>query len=97
MTSPPAGIHRWRNFLKAKIEDPFRSHVGYAGADLGIRDRHSERHREAGTVHLLAVSGFHVGILAVMAGPSEKGNDEDPGDIVLIWSWSCLAGFRPEG
>ena len=101
VTSPPAGIHRWRNFLKAKIEGSLPDLMsGYMLAlTLGIRDRYlTERHREAGTVHLLAVSGFHVGILAAMAGLFlKRGRTKILAISVLIWSYLALAGFPPGG
>ena len=101
VTSPPAGIHKWRNFLETKIEDGLPDLMsGYMLAlTLGIRDKKlTERHREAGTVHLLAVSGFHVGILAAMAGFFlKRGKIKILTISVLIWSYLALAGFPPGG
>ena len=101
VTSPPAGIHKWRNFLETKIEDGLPDLMsGYMLAlTLGIRDKKlTERHREAGTVHLLAVSGFHVGILAAMAGLFlKRGKIKILTISVLIWSYLALAGFPPGG
>ncbi len=66
---------------------------------LGIRDKKlTERHREAGTVHLLAVSGFHVGILAAFAGLLlKRGKLKIALISLLVWSYISLAGFPAGG
>ncbi len=101
VTSPPAGIYRWRNFLEKKIrEDLPELMSGYMLAlTLGIRDKKlAERHREAGTVHLLAVSGFHVGILAAFAGLILKRRRLKVVLISLVvWFYIALAGFPAGG
>lgn len=99
--SPPEGIYRWRNFLEKKIKEDLPEFMsGYMLAlTLGIRDKNlTERHREAGTVHLLAVSGFHVGILAAFAGLLlKRGRMKIVIISLLVWSYVALAGFPPGG
>jgi len=101
VTAPPDGIYRWRNFLERKIsEDLPELMSGYMLAlTLGIRDKKlSEKHRDAGTVHLLAVSGFHVGILAAMAGLFlKRGRLRIVLISLLVWSYVSLAGFPSGG
>lgn len=101
VTSLPGGIYRWRNFLERKINDELPDLMsGYMLAlTLGIRDKKlAEKHRQAGTVHLLAVSGFHVGILAAAAGVFiKRGKIRIVMISVLIWSYLALAGFPPGG
>lgn len=101
VTSPPAGIYRWRNFLEKKINEDLPEFMsGYMLAlTLGIRDKKlAERHREAGTVHLLAVSGFHVGILAAFAGLLlKRGRKKILIISLVVWSYVALAGFPPGG
>ena len=101
ITSPPSGIYRWRNFLERKIDDDLPELMsGYMLAlTLGIRDKKlAERHREAGTVHLLAVSGFHVGILAAFAGLLlKRGRLKVVLISLLVWFYIALAGFPPGG
>ena len=101
VTSPPSGIYRWRNFLERKIDEDLPELMsGYMLAlTLGIRDKKlTESHREAGTVHLLAVSGFHVGILAAFAGLLlKRGKLKIVLISLLVWSYIALAGFPPGG
>lgn len=101
VTAPPQGIYRWRNFLERKIsEDLPELMSGYMFAlTLGIRDKKlAEKHRDAGTVHLLAVSGFHVGILAAMAGLFlKRGRLRIVLISLLVWSYVSLAGFPSGG
>lgn len=101
VTAPPRGIYRWRNFLEKKIlEDLPDLMSGYMLAlTLGIRDKKlTERHRKAGTVHLLAVSGFHVGILAAFAGLLlKRGRMKVVIISSLVWSYVALAGFPAGG
>ena len=91
VTSPPSGIYRWRNFLERKIDEDLPELMsGYMLAlTLGIRDKKlTESHREAGTVHLLAVSGFHVGILAAFAGLLlKRGKLKIVLISLLVWSF----------
>lgn len=100
-TSPPAGIYRWRNFLGSKIREELPELMsGYMLAlTLGARDKKlTERHREAGTVHLLAVSGFHVGILAALAGIFlKRGKIKIVIISALIWSYLGSAAFPTGG
>lgn len=101
VTAPPRGIHKWRNFLGKKIVDDLPDLMsGYMLAlTLGIKDKKlTEKHREAGTVHLLAVSGFHVGILAAFAGLLlKRGKIKIVIISLLVWSYVALAGFPAGG
>lgn len=101
VTAPPTGIYRWRNFLERKItEDLPELMSGYMLAlTLGIRDKElSKKHRDAGTIHLLAVSGFHVGILAAMAGLFlKRGKIRIVLISLLVWTYVSLAGFPSGG
>ncbi len=101
VTSRPEGIYRWRNFLERKIKQDLPELMsGYMLAlTLGIRDKKlAEKHRKAGTIHLLAVSGFHVGILAAAAGLFlKRGKIKLLLISVLIWSYLALAGSPPGG
>ncbi len=101
VTSLPAGIYRWRNFLERKIRYELPDLMsGYMLAlTLGIRDKElAEKHRQAGTVHLLAVSGFHVGILAAAVGVFiKRGRIRTVMISLLVWSYIALAGFPSGG
>ena len=63
------GMPRWRIALDTRLQRlPSRTR-GYLRASLlGEREEALEAlHRQAGSVHLLAVSGFHVGVVAAIA------------------------------
>lgn len=100
-TAPPSGIFRWRNILENRIKESLpRLMSGYMLAlTVGKRDRALEKsHREAGTVHLLAVSGFHVGIMAFLAALLlPKGRVRMVGTSFFVWSYVLFAGFPPGG
>ncbi|MDD4160647.1 MAG: ComEC/Rec2 family competence protein [Synergistaceae bacterium] len=101
VTAPPSGLSRWRNFLEKKIREDLPDQMsGYMLAlTLGIRDKKlTEMHRKAGTVHLLAVSGFHVGILAGLAGIFlRRGRSRIVLISLLVWFYIALAGFPAGG
>ena len=63
-------------------------------ARLGERsDELSKKHRQWGTSHLLAVSGFHVGIVVVIAGYLFGGNALILS--VILWTYILLTGAAP--
>lgn len=97
----PTGIHRWRNFLEERIRDTLPERMaGYMLAlTVGIRDEKlTELHRNDGTVHLLAVSGFHVGILAAFVSLFfSRGLRKILGVSVFIWFYILLAGAPAGG
>lgn len=69
--SQPTGLYRWRNVIEQRIREnlPERTASYMLAITVGVRDRAlTMLHKNAGTVHLLAVSGFHVGILAALLG-----------------------------
>ena len=69
VTGRSAGIALWRDALARRIKSRLpRLTAGYiAAAWVGERDDElNDFHRNAGTSHLLVVSGLHVGIVAAM-------------------------------
>jgi competence protein ComEC len=98
VTSPPAGIHRWRNFLKAKIEGSLPDLMsGYMLAlTLGIRDRFlTERHMEPNCPPL-AVSGFMSAYIPRWRTLLKSGRTKILAISVLNWSILALRDSRPE-
>ena len=63
------GMPRWRAALDVRLQRlPQRTRGYLRAALLGEREEAlQELHRQAGSVHLLAVSGFHVGVVAGIA------------------------------
>lgn len=94
--SPPSGIYRWRIFLEKRIRDvlPERTAAYMLALTVGVRDRAlSDLHTRAGTVHLLAVSGFHVGIVAAFAAFFlRRGLVRIIGTSVVVWLYVLFAG-----
>jgi len=92
-------IHTWRSALRRKIDLQVPQFLrGYLLASwLGIKDPElRERHGRWGTSHLLAVSGFHVGILAGLLwlllprGPA--------GSLIIsffLWAYVLFTGLSP--
>lgn len=68
LTRRPNALSRWRNHVAAAIDRRFGSDAGLARALL-IADSHGlspelrERYTDAGLVHILSISGLHVGII----------------------------------
>jgi competence protein ComEC len=97
--SPGASLAAWRSALRRRIllELPRRLRGYLLAAWLGGRDPElAERHRRWGTSHLLAVSGFHVGLVAalvwVLLGKRRLGMFLAGG---LVWGYALLAGAGP--
>ncbi len=92
----PNGIYIWRNYLTERIINALPERMaGYMLAlTVGARDEKlSELHRNAGTIHLLSVSGFHVGIMALFASMMfRRGLRKIIGVSVIIWLYILLAG-----
>lgn len=92
------GMPRWRAALDARLSRlPDRTRGYLRAALLGEREEAlQELHREAGSVHLLAVSGFHVGIVAGIAWFFLRSL---PGNFLLmsgvVWFYVLLAGAAP--
>lgn len=64
----PGPLARWRNHVSAAIERRFGSDAGLAKALLiadtqGLTPELRERYAAAGLVHILSISGLHVGII----------------------------------
>lgn len=97
----PAGLYRLRHFIRARVKEalPERS-AGYMLA-LVTGDRTAELtalHKSAGTLHILAVSGFHVAMLAGLAGfLFRRGWAKVLGLSALVWFYVLLAGTPPGG
>ena len=99
VTGRSLGPAAWRGSLSGRISAvlPPRS-AGYALASLtGERDEIvSELHRSVGTSHLLAVSGFHVGIVFAVCWYFMKGFRFRLYAIsAVIWLYVLLAGASP--
>ena len=97
----PSGIYSWRNFIGKRITQSLPERMsGYMLAlTVGERDgKLTELHRNAGTVHLLSVSGFHVGILAALAGILfRRGTCRILSVSAALWLYILLAGSPPGG
>jgi len=68
IASPPNALHRWRNRVAAAIDRRFGADAGLAKALLiadteGLTPALRERYADAGLVHILSISGLHVGII----------------------------------
>ncbi len=94
-----ASLAAWRSVLRRRIllELPRRVRGHLLAAWLGGRDPElAELHRRWGTSHLLAVSGFHVGLVAalvwVLLGKRRLGMFLAGG---LVWGYALLAGAGP--
>ncbi|WKW12033.1 DNA internalization-related competence protein ComEC/Rec2 [Pseudogemmatithrix spongiicola] len=66
--SPPSALHRWRNRVSAAIDRRFGADAGLAKALLiadtdGLTPDLRDRYADAGLVHILSISGLHVGII----------------------------------
>ena len=57
-----------------------------------------EPHKRAGTIHLLSVSGFHVGVLAGLLFFLRRGGAARTAAVsALLWLYVAFAGFPPGG
>ncbi len=86
-------LARMRYILSRKLimYMPERVSAYLRAAWLGERDsRLNEHHRRAGTVHLLAVSGFHVGIVILCAGLAFGKRAVILS--VMLWAYILLSG-----
>ena len=97
----PSGISYWRNFIRSRIAQNLPARMsGYMLAlTVGERDGAlAELHRNAGTVHLLSISGFHVGILAAFVSMLfRRGICRIVSLSVVLWLYILLAGAPPGG
>lgn len=86
--APPGGLHAWRSAISDTIAgalggEPARFVAALAVGDTrGLSDGDWERLRQFGLTHLIAISGFHVGMVAGLG-------------VMLVracwWQWPTLA------
>ena len=100
-------LSRWRTALRKRIllTLPYRTRGYLLAAVLGLRDPDlTEAHRRWGTSHLLAVSGFHVGLVAFavwrfLSFPALRLVCSRRAAAVLsslfLWGYVLLAGAAP--
>jgi len=92
------GISSWRSILRTSIDtglsDPLRSYI--LASWLGVKDPVlRERHSRWGTSHLLAVSGFHVGLVAGIAFLLfNRLRNRAVLISLVIWLYVLLTGFH---
>ena len=86
---------RLRRFLLLRLPPRLRGYM--SAALLGVRDPElEERHRRWGTVHLLAVSGFHVGLVAVVFRKLFRNVPLAPAWVsACIWFYTLMTGAAP--
>lgn len=99
--APPTGFAKWRGLLAERIKETLPERMaGYMLAlTVGERDEKlSDLHRSTGTLHLLAVSGFHVAIaawLAMLLFPG--GLLRVVGVSAVVWLYVIFAGAPTGG
>lgn len=100
-TAEPTGMYHFRNNLNHAIKTKLPPNMsGYMLAlTTGAKDESlNTLHRSAGTVHLLSVSGFHVGILAfLLVVLFKKGRKKIIAMTFCMWAYIYLAGMPPGG
>lgn len=97
----PGGLYRLRGLIRTRVVEtlPERT-AGYLLAlILGERTAAlTDMHKNAGTLHILAVSGFHVAILAGAVGLLfRKGWVKVLALSLSVWLYIVLAGAPPGG
>jgi len=83
----------WRDLLKERIllNVPRRTRGYILAAWLGSRDPDlAEEHRKWGTSHILAISGFHVGIVALCLRKMTRRGVLVPS--IFMWAYVLLSG-----
>ncbi|MGC9489837.1 MAG: ComEC/Rec2 family competence protein [Thermovirgaceae bacterium] len=83
----------WRDFLKEQIllNVPRKTRGYLLAAWLGSRDPDlAEEHRKWGTSHILAISGFHVGIVALCLRKIARRRVLVPS--IFMWGYVLLSG-----
>lgn len=97
----PRGIYRLRHLLSSRIKERLPARVAGYMLALTTGERTAELtalHKNAGTLHILAVSGFHVAMLAGLAGSLfRKGWMKVLALSSLVWFYVFLAGNPPGG
>ena len=101
VTAPPSGLPKWRSLLEKRIRAVLPARMaGYMLAlTIGVRDEKlTEVHRSTGTLHLLAVSGFHVAIAAWFAMLLfSSGMLRVLGVSAVVWLYVIFAGAPAGG
>lgn len=96
-TGAPSYFYRFRSTLRRRIIDEFPEQMSsYLLAFLlGEKSQQLSRvHRNTGTLHLLAVSGFHVGLLLLILGFILRRTHLYFSIIsLLLWGYVALAGY----
>lgn len=99
--SRSTGLARWRSLFERRIRDtlPERTASYMLALTTGTRDeRLTEVHMATGTQHLLAVSGFHVGIIAGLAMLLfRSGLARCVGVSAVVWLYVIFAGAPAGG
>lgn len=97
----PKGLYRLRHFISARIKERLPERVAGYMLALVTGERTTELtalHKSAGTLHILAVSGFHVAMLAGLAGLLfRRGLAKVLALSSLVWFYVLLAGAPPGG
>ncbi len=99
LSSSGKDIHSWRSYLRQKIllSLPEKTRGYMLASWLGAKDPDLVQiHSTSGTVHLLAVSGFHVAILA--SGLFFIFRNFSACNILIslfLWLYVALTGFAP--
>ena len=100
-TAPSSGLAAWRSRLDALFRARlYPLSAAYMSAlTTGRRSAAIEEpHERAGTIHLLSVSGFHVGVLAGLLFFLKRGGAARTVTVsALLWLYVAFAGFPPGG
>lgn len=100
-TAPPSGVAAWRGRLDGFfVGRLYPLSAAYMSAlTTGRRSSAIEEpHERAGTIHLLSVSGFHVGVLAGLLFFLQRGGAARTAVVsAAMWFYVALAGFPPGG
>ena len=103
----PVSLAQWRTMLRRRmlLTLPPRTRGYLLAAVLGVRDPDlNEAHRRWGTSHLLAVSGFHVGLVAFGVWKlllSQRGKVfisrrwASVAASLVLWGYALMAGGAP--
>ena len=96
-TAPPSGLAAWRSRLDALFSARlYPLSAAYMSAlTTGRRSAAIEEpHERAGTIHLLSVSGFHVGVLAGLLFFLKRGGAARTVTVsALLWLYVAFAGI----
>ena len=95
----PNIFYRFRNFLDKRIKDTLPKKCAQYMAAITLGEKSRELfllHKESGTGHLLAVSGFHVGIFAGIGYfLFRKKKHKIVLISLMVWAYVLLSGCAP--